>query len=168
MKNQEDVEQEELECSKCKSHVNGDDEFCPECGTIFEDEIMCSIHTDKEASGVCTICCLSFCEECGAETNKRFLCNSHSGYEIYQGMARVFGDLDDTKAQYVKTCLEQAGLHPIIYCKVQPKGGTRLVYTLFEANGDSGGHIVNEVKVMVPCQEVVTAEDTLRELKVIK
>ncbi len=167
MKNQENIEPEELECSNCKSHVNGDDEFCPECGTIFEDGIMCSLHKDTEASGVCTICCLPFCEECGAEINTRFLCETHSGYEIYQGMARVFGDLDDTKVQYVKTCLEQAGLHPFIYCKVQPKGGTRLVYTLFEANGDSGGHIVNEVKVMVPCQEVVKAEDILRELKVI-
>lgn len=167
MKNQENIEQEELECSICKNRVNADDEFCPECGTIFEEGILCTNHPDKDAEGVCTICCLPFCKMCGAEINSRFLCLSHSNYEIYQGMARVFGDLDDTKAQYVKSCLEQAGLHPFIYCRVQPKGGTRLVYTLFEANGDSGGHIVNEIKVMVPCQEVVTAEETLRELKII-
>ena len=167
MNEQRENIEDTLECSNCKNQVKADDEFCPECGTLFEDDVMCSNHTDIVAAGVCIICCLPFCENCGEDINNRFLCHSHSNYEIYQQMARVYGDLDDTKAQYVKSCLEQAGLHPFIYCKVQPKGGTRLVYTLFEANGDSGGHIVNEVKVMVPCQEVVTAEETLRELKVI-
>ncbi len=168
MRSQQENEQEVFECSICKNQVDSDDEFCTECGTIFDDGINCSVHADIEAEGVCIICCLPFCNQCGANINKHFLCHTHSNYEIYQGMARVYGDLDDTNAQYVKSCLEQAGLHPFIYCKVQHKGGSRLVYSLYEANGDSAGHIVNEIKVMVPCQEIVTAEDTLRELKVMK
>ena len=82
-------------------------------------------------------------------------------------MARVFGDLDDTNVQYAKSCLEQAALHPFIFSKIQAKGSSRLVSTLFEANGDSNGHIVNEIKLMIPCQEVIAAEEVLRELKII-
>jgi hypothetical protein len=165
---QQEKEQDIYNCTVCKNQVDEQDEFCPECGTLFENGIKCFLHSDIEAEGVCIICCLPFCNKCGAKINKRFLCNSHSDYEIYQGMARVYGDLDDTNVQYVKSCLEQAGLHPFIFCKIQPKGGSRLVYTLFEAHGDSGGHIVNEIKVMVPCQEVESAENTLRKLKLIK
>lgn len=165
--NQED--QEVFECSGCNSTVKQDDEFCPECGALFNEGIKCSsnAHSKFNAEGVCVICCFPFCERCGENVNGRFLCHAHSGYEIYQGMARVFGDLDDTNAQYVRSCLEQAGLHPIIFSKIQPKGGSRLVSTLFEAHGDPYGNIVNEVKVMVSCQEVVSAEQILRELKII-
>ncbi len=168
MSTQPEKEEEIFECSACKNQVDSEDEFCPDCGTLFEDGVNCSVHSDIEAEGVCIICCIPFCSQCGAVINKHFLCGTHSDYEIYQGMARVYGDLDDTNVQYVKTCLEQAGIHPFIFCKVQPKGGSRLVYSLFEANGDSGGHIVNEIKVMVPCQEVVSAEEILKELKIIE
>jgi hypothetical protein len=82
-------------------------------------------------------------------------------------MVRVYGVLDDTAAQFAKSCLDQADLHPILYCRHQPKGGPRFVYTLFRAGGEYDGHIVNEIKVMVPCQEVVRAEKVLRELKIL-
>jgi hypothetical protein len=165
--NKEEEEQEIFECKTCFNQVKEQDEFCPECGTLFEDAVKCSVHPDIEAEGVCIICCFPFCSQCGAPNNKHFLCHAHYDYEIYPGMARVYGGLDDTNVQYIKACLEQSDIHPFIFCRVQPKGGSRLVYTLFEANGDTGGHIVNEIKVMVPCQEVVVAEDILKELKVI-
>lgn len=38
-------------------------------------------------------------------------------------------------------------------------------HTLFRASGEYDGHIVNEIKVMVPCQEVIQAEDILRDLE---
>jgi hypothetical protein len=38
------------------------------------------------------------------------------------------------------------------------------VYTLYEAAGDYDGHIINEIKVMVPCQEVEEAEKVLISL----
>lgn len=168
MKTEIEEEQKIFECPECKNEVNNDDEFCPECGTIFVDEVKCSFHSVIDAAGVCIICSLPFCSECGDAINKHFLCRSHFEYEIYQGMARVYGGLDDPDLEFVKSCLEQAGLHPFIYCRIQPKGGTRIVYSLYEANGDYRGHIVNEIKVMVPCQEVEAAEETLRELKLIK
>jgi hypothetical protein len=94
----------------------------------------------------------------------RFLCNHHSSYEIYEGMVRIHGVLDDVAAQYAKARLEQAGLHPLLYCRPQPKGGPRFVYTLYEAAGDYDGHIVNEIKVMVPTYEVAEAETVLVSL----
>jgi len=157
-----------LTCEDCNNRVNEDDDFCPECGALFIDEIFCDNHGDILADGVCIICSLPFCEKCGVKTNNHFLCNHHSNYEIYQGMARVFGTLDDTVAQHVKTCLEQDGLHPLLFCRHQPKGGPRFAYTLFEAQGDYLGNIVNEIKVMMPCQEVVTAEEVLKSIKITK
>jgi hypothetical protein len=161
-----ETENEIFECPDCKNKVEKDDEFCPNCGTLFIDDVKCSNHPDSEADGVCIICCLPFCSLCGSENNKHFLCTAHFNYEIYQGMARIYGMLDDTNAQYIKSCLEQAGLHPFIFSRSQPKGGSRLVYTLFEAEGDSGGHLVNEIKVMVPCQEVLNAEKVMKELEI--
>ncbi|MEO8513437.1 MAG: zinc ribbon domain-containing protein [Ignavibacteria bacterium] len=168
MTSEEEKEPETFECSHCGNPVDKDDEFCTDCGTIFEEDVKCSVHINSEALGVCVICCLPFCNLCGNTINNHFLCNTHSDYEIYQGMVRVYGDLDDTNVQYASSCLKQAGLHPFIYCRVQPKGGSRLVYSLYEANGDSSGHIVNEIKVMVPAQEVVAAEDLLRDLKILQ
>ena len=81
-------------------------------------------------------------------------------------MVRIYGVLDDVAAQYAKTCLEQAGLHPILYCRRQPKGGARYVPTLYAAAGDYDGHIVNEIKVMVPCAEVEEAERVLTSLDI--
>jgi hypothetical protein len=81
-------------------------------------------------------------------------------------MVRVYGVLDDVAAQYAKTCLEQAALHPILFCRGQPKGGPRFVYTLYEAAGDYDGHIVNEIKVMVPTYEVAEAEKVLASLDI--
>jgi hypothetical protein len=163
-----DEEKNIFECPDCYSDVKEDDEFCPECGTLFADEVKCSIHSGTDAAGVCIICSLPFCSGCGDINNGHFLCSVHYDYEIYQGMARVYGGLDDTNLQFAKSCLEQAGLHPFIYCRIQPKGGTRLVYSLYEANGDYKGHIVNEIKIMVPCQEVEAAETVLKELKLLK
>lgn len=155
-----------LICEGCENSIKTDDEFCPECGDIFIDEVFCENHNAVLANGVCIICALPYCETCGVKTNNHFLCNEHSDYEIYSGMARVFGTLDDTAAQFAKTCLEQAGIHSLLFCRHQPKGGPRFAYTLFEAQGDYLGHLVNEIKVMVPCQEVVKAEEILKSIKI--
>ena len=81
-------------------------------------------------------------------------------------MVRIYGVLDDVAAQYAKSCLEQSGLHPILYCRRQPKGGARFVSALYAAAGDYDGHIVNEIKVMVPCSEVEEAERVLISLNI--
>jgi hypothetical protein len=38
-------------------------------------------------------------------------------------------------------------------------------YSLFRASGEYDGHIINEFKLMVPCQEVEEAEAMLKELE---
>jgi hypothetical protein len=55
----------------------------------------------------------------------------------------------------------------MLYCRLQPRGGARFAYNLYEARGDSGGHFLNEIKVMVPCQEYREAQDVLRELDLL-
>jgi ribosomal protein S27AE len=158
---------EYYECSSCGNPVKADDDFCPQCGDLFAEDVFCANHADHQANGVCIICAVPLCSDCGGVVAGRFLCNHHSYYEIYEGMVRVFGSLDDVAAQYAKTCLEQATLHPVLFCRRQPKGGPRFVYTLYSAGGDFDGHIVNEIKVMVPSQEVGEAEKVLASLNII-
>lgn len=152
-------------CDKCNNEVNEDDEFCTECGSLFEENIQCENHKENLAKGVCIICSMPYCEKCGFEVNNLFLCNKHNNYEIYQNMVRVYGTLDDLEAQYLKSCLEKENLHPILFCKIQPKGGPRFVYSLFEAVGDPWGNIVNEIKIMVPSQEVIKSEEIINLVK---
>ncbi|OQX94745.1 hypothetical protein B6I21_09025 [candidate division KSB1 bacterium 4572_119] len=158
---------EQITCSQCDRGVDEDNDFCPFCGSIFVDNVSCVNHNELNASGVCVICCEPYCEKCGTNVNDIFLCEKHSEYEIYQGMARVFGISDEAQAQYVKSCFEQEGLHPFIYSR---KAGAWHMgsgdYTLFRASGEYDGHIVNEIKVMVPLQEVLKAESILLELDV--
>lgn len=155
-------------CPHCDNDVNKDDDFCPNCGTIFIDNLYCNNHKDKPAKGVCVICSVPYCKKCGLRVNDHFLCNNHSDYEIYEGMARVFGTLDDVIAQFAKDCLEKDGLHPYIFCRDQPQGGPRFVNSLFAAKGDYLGNIVNEIKVMVPFGEVEDAEKILKSVKLIE
>jgi len=160
----EELNRDPLFCELCNNLVKAEDDFCPECGALFADNLFCENHADILADGVCILCALPFCERCGATINNHFLCNEHNAYEIFEGMVRVYGTLNDVAAQHAKTCLEQAGLHPVIFCRHQPMGGARIVYALFEAQGDYYGNLVNEIKVMVPCQEVFKAEEVLKSL----
>lgn len=144
-------------CPRCSNEVEKEDDFCPHCGELFADAIACNEHPQVPAAGACIICAMPLCGKCGGLVANHFLCGHHITYEIYEGMVRIYGVLDDLAAQYAKTCLEQAGLHPLVFCRRQPKGGPRFVYTLYAAAGDYDGHIINEIKVMVPCQEVEEA-----------
>lgn len=164
----EETKSDYLYCEECNNHVQEEDDFCTECGALFTDNLFCTRHTDILADGVCILCALPFCKRCGATLNNHFLCNEHNNYEIFEGMVRVYGTLNDVSAQRAKNCLEQAELHPVIFCRHQPMGGARIVYTLFEAQGDYYGNLVNEIKVMVPCQEVFQSEEILKSLKLLE
>jgi hypothetical protein len=164
----EELSENNLTCDECGQSVNADDDFCPRCGSLFIDDVFCENHSNVSAEGVCIVCSKPYCSKCGFKTSGHFLCNHHGNYEIFEGMVRVYGVLDDLAAQYASSCLEQAGLHPVIFCRDQPKGGPRFVYTLYEAAGDFDGHVINEIKVMVPCQEVLEAEETLRSFNILK
>lgn len=165
----EESKVEKLECSHCRSIIKGDDDFCPDCGTLFSDEVKCSEHKNTKAEGVCVICCEPFCPECGIYVNEIFLCNEHSEYEIYEGMARVYGSSDSTQIEYAKSCLEQNNLHPFIYSRKRTTlhlGGTD--YSLFRASGEFDGHLINEIKLMIPFQELIRAEEILDELNILE
>lgn len=153
-------------CSECREQVAKDAEFCPHCGTVFAAGLHCSNHEGRDAAGVCIICCLSYCKRCASLVNKRYLCHKHEDYEIYEGMARVYGVSDAAAANYVSDCLGKRGLHPFLYSrKASPVSLGGSDYTLFEASGEYDGHIINEIKVMVPCGEVLTAEEVLVKLE---
>jgi hypothetical protein len=154
-------------CGRCRASVVADADFCPDCGKLFADGVMCSRHKKSEAAGVCIICLLPFCTQCAGTVQKHCLCHDHEDYEIVEGMARVYGVSDEAAAQYVSTCLEQRGLHPFVYArKASPISVGGPDYTLFRASGEYDGHIINEIKIMVPCQEVLPAEKAIRSLKV--
>ena len=38
-------------------------------------------------------------------------------------------------------------------------------YSLFRASGEYNGHIINEIKLMVPCSEVLKAEKIIDEIE---
>lgn len=158
-----------LVCPVCTEEVEEDDEYCPECGELFTEGIMCNAHPSQRAAGVCVVCAIPFCEQCGGKVNGRFLCDEHSTTEIYEGLARVFGDSDAVQVEFAKTTLEEAGLHPFLFSrKASPLSMGGPDYTLFRASGEYDGHIINEFKLMVPLQEVIAAKAKLRELGFIQ
>lgn len=154
-------------CENCELEIDESSDFCPRCGTLFSEGIKCTNHPSVDADYVCVICSDPFCKRCGSIVAGVFLCEIHDSYEIYEGMARVYGSSDVAQVNFVKDCLEQQSLHPFIYSrKASPMhlGGSD--YSLFRASGDFNGHIINEVKVMVPCSEVLEAEKIIEELDV--
>jgi hypothetical protein len=156
-------------CSICESEIKNDDDFCPNCGSLFIENVKCSVHEEINAEGVCVICCEPYCNKCGFFVHdKIFLCNEHSEYENFEGMVRVYGSSDSALVEFAKTNIETEGLHPFIFTrKSSPMhiGGTD--YSLFNASGEYDGHIINEIKLMVPLQELIHAEEILRDLKII-
>jgi len=155
-------------CDFCGNPAREDDDFCPDCGAIFINDVKCLRHSMTGAEGVCVICTEPFCEKCGSFINKLFLCHAHERYEIIQGMARVYGINDTSQAELVTGILKEKGFHPFIYSKKSnPLHMGNADYTLFRAAGDYNGHTINELKVMVPCQEVLEAEQVLRDMELI-
>lgn len=156
-----------LICEACNNSIKEEDEFCPYCGSLFIDEIYCDNHNEISADGVCIICYIPFCKKCGTKINNHFLCNEHSNYDIYEGMARVYGTRDITTIQYAKACLEQDGLHPVLFSRNSPFGGSGLLYSLLDPAGIHFANIIDEIKIMVPCQEVSKAEEILKSINII-
>lgn len=155
-------------CGICSADAAATDDFCPACGCLLVSTIPCAHHGDRIAEAACIICAEPFCAECGTWVRDRFLCNRHRSYEIIEGMVRIFGVSDSVQAQYAADCLTKARLHPVIFeRKASPISLGGPDYTLFRASGDADGHIINETKVMVPCQEVPEGEKVLRRLGLV-
>ncbi len=158
-----------LLCSRCGTEVQPDDDFCPDCGELFLENIACSVHPTEPAAGVCVICAAPFCSTCGGRVQDLFLCHDHDTLRISEGMARVFRSGEATEAVSAKTALEEAGLHPRLFSrKASPISIDGVDVNLFPAPGESGRHTVDAFTVMVPCQEFIAAEKKLREEEFIK
>ncbi|MCF8414230.1 MAG: hypothetical protein K9G44_12490 [Melioribacteraceae bacterium] len=154
-----------LVCDICDNEVAEEDEFCMKCGNLFLENVNCSLDDGNSAIGVCVICAEPFCKKHGKRYYTTFFCDEHSHYESYQGMARVHGESDPTNMDYFKSCLEQEGLHPFIYSrKTSPISLGGPSYSLFRASGEFNGHLINELKLMVPFTEVLIAEKLIADL----
>ena len=94
-------QESQYSCPQCEAVVSEHDTFCPNCGAFFTDGLFCSNHLSMSADGVCVICSKPFCKKCGKSSVGVFLCDPHWGYEIQEGMARVFGTMDNVEAQRV-------------------------------------------------------------------
>lgn len=156
---------DEFVCEICETELKGDENFCPACGTLFEENIFCTNHSDKAAEGVCLVCQKSFCKKCGKMYNGYFLCDEDSEYEIYEGMAKVYGSNDHLQINYYKEILEHEGFHPFIYSR---KSNSLHLgapdFSLFRPAGDSPSILINEFKLLVPLGEVLKAEEILNEI----
>ena len=156
-----DRQDSEFKCERCGSDVKDEDQFCPSCGAIFKEGLVCFRHNSTPAEGVCVICSKPYCHHCGALVNKIFLCDPHSEYECYEGMARVFGHFDNLQAQPATNCLSQTGLHPFLYSRhvnPLPDRPMTAIPRLY------GRHTIAEMKVLVPFAEVLEAEKVLSEV----
>ena len=151
-------------CTQCGASVSEQDEFCHNCGTLFTDAWICTNHQSTPADGVCVICSMPFCKKCGKGSEGIFLCDPHWGYEIQEGMARVFGTTDNVQAQHVATVLKQAGYHPFLYSRIfNPSADLIAVAGIIRGFG-VGNHPITEQRVFVPFAEVLRAQKTLHEL----
>lgn len=150
---------DEFVCPDCRKRVEEADDFCPHCGVIFSKGIVCDKHHRIEASGVCVVCGVPCCDECGGAMNGLFLCIRHSSYEIFQGMVKVYGTHDDADAEIAKARLNDAGLHATLFYLKRFGRKSRVGYEVFEEGKTFN---TSEIKVMVPCQEVIEAENVLK------
>lgn len=152
-------------CSFCNHTVKEDDDFCPECGSIFLQNVECINHKNIIADGVCIICMEPFCKDCGLFVNDiHFLCNKHSDYEVMEGKVCVFEEEDAGRAQRINDFLKSAGLHPFLFSKFYPHHpyvSLELInnYSIREADELQEGGF----KIFVNCQEVLKAETLLDE-----
>jgi hypothetical protein len=152
----------ECECGKCNEAVTSTDRFCPNCGSLFVDGVVCLNHGNVEAEGVCVICAKPFCKECGGSKLGTFLCDEHFEYEIQEGMARVYGNTDNIQAQFITQCLTQAGFHPFLYSRRFNPGADKVVITNVR---NFGKYSIAELKVLVPYKEVLKAEKIVAEFE---
>lgn len=159
---------EQLICSMCKREVVRSDDFCPYCGDMLGANVACTHHHNVPAEGVCIICAEPSCAGCGQWVYSTYRCTHHAAYEIIEGMVRVYGVSDVAQAEFAVTCLKQAGIQSVVFSrKASPISIGGPDYTLFTASGDFDGHLINEIKVMVPCREVIQAEKVLSDLKIL-
>lgn len=158
-------ENENSVCSYCNHPVKNDYDFCPECGTLFLDDVKCINHKNVPAEGVCIICTKPFCKECGLFVNNiYFLCNEHCEYDVMEGKVCVLEEEDAGRAQRITDYLKSKGISPYLLSKFIPHNHYASLdfinnYSIRESNDLHA----NEFKIFVNCQEVLNAKIYLEE-----
>ena len=77
-------------------------------------------------------------------------------------MGRVFGSFDVIQANYVSWCLEQVGMHPLVFSrKFNPNPDKADIWVV----RNFGNHPEREQKVMVPFSEVLKAFKEIKKHK---
>lgn len=152
-------------CTICDNDISENMDFCPYCGNLFLEDAKCINHKDIPGIGVCLICEEPMCNECGGYVNEKFLCTLHENYEIYEGMAKVYGSSDAVHCNYLADLLKQDNIQALVYSrKVSPISIGGGEYSLFRASGEYKGHLINEFKVMAPLGDVLKAEKIIKDI----
>jgi len=149
----------EILCGNCELELTSEDEFCPRCGSIFDEGVKCYKHESKNAEGVCVICNYAFCDECGALKNEIFLCGAHEHYEIFQSLAVVNICKGSYESESLRNSLVENGLHPFLF------SGKNIPSTYLPSIGNNNQNALDvaiygtgEIKILVPLGEVLEAE----------
>ena len=99
----------EFVCERCGADVNESGTFCPGCGALFQEHMVCVVHLSMPAAGVCVNCSKPFCKNCGGRVHKVFLCGQHASYEIYEMKILVpFAEVLESEK-----VLKELGLHSL-------------------------------------------------------
>lgn len=153
-------------CSFCKAELKIDDDFCPECGSLFIEGISCANHHKLEAAGVCVVCCEPFCAECGSFKNDLyFLCGEHSHYNIFEGRIPVYKNEDAGNVISIFDSLKTKGMHPIIFGLKDPYHRySQIEYSNYFSPESFNFKSGSEISIFVPSQEVLEAEKFIKEL----
>jgi len=142
-------------CERCSSDISDLDESCPVCGALLEGSFSCTLHPDRLASGACVICGSAYCGGCGHWTGGVFLCHEHRQFQVRQRHVQLIATGSRGQILDAIAALKGVDLHAQIW---SPSGQKMSVQALEE--GMPPGE---ELHVMVPLPEALTALDVLRE-----
>lgn len=150
---------DEFVCSNCGNEIEDDYDFCPHCGSILSEGVFCDKHGRIAAVGVCVVCGVPCCAKCGSEVNNTFRCARHVSCEMFEGMVKVYGTHEEAEAEFTKSRLDAAGLHPALFHLRRSMDRGHVEYEVYTENENFNA---SEIKVMVPCEEVADAESILK------
>ncbi len=153
--------QEFTTCENCEREVTIESDYCPHCGFLFESaaRVLCEIHRESDAVGVCIICQQPLCELCGEISEGRLFCSQHRTVVVEDDWAEVVKSTDVNEAELAKAVLESANFH------VQVRDFGSIGYT-WDGGGDSSlsrSQLGKPARVFVPIPEFLEALQALHD-----
>ena len=64
-------------CSECRSELDHQADFCPQCGALFRTDQDCINHEDIKATNVCVVCNKPLCYLCVTHREGTGYCRDH-------------------------------------------------------------------------------------------